>query len=164
MSWGRVGHPRDPQSAQDIDVVVLDINREKERVSLASSRSWPTRGTASSRSTLLAPRQRQGRQPGSLRRVCRMEPGVEGLVHVTEFVLDKRIAKPADVLKQDQEIEARCWHQREEQKISLGLRQLESNPWISLRRNTRLEPRSKERFAISPATVRLSSWKKVWTA
>jgi small subunit ribosomal protein S1 len=59
-----------------------------------------------------------------------LEPGVEGLVHVTELSWTKRIAKPSDVLKQDQEIEAVVLGiNREEQKISLGIRQLESNPW-----------------------------------
>jgi len=59
-----------------------------------------------------------------------LEPGVEGLVHVTELSWTKRIAKPSDVLKQDETIEAQVLGiNREEQKISLGLRQLESNPW-----------------------------------
>ncbi len=61
-----------------------------------------------------------------------LEPGVEGLVHVTELSWTKRVAKPSDVLKQDQEIEAVVLGiNRDEQKISLGVRQLESNPWDS---------------------------------
>jgi small subunit ribosomal protein S1 len=59
-----------------------------------------------------------------------LEPGVEGLVHVTELSWTKRVAKPSDMLKPDQEIEAVVLGiNREEQKISLGIRQLESNPW-----------------------------------
>jgi len=59
-----------------------------------------------------------------------LEPGVEGLVHVTELSWTKRIAKPADVLKQGQDIEAVVLGiNRDEQKISLGVRQLETNPW-----------------------------------
>src|SRR5207244_12738716 len=59
-----------------------------------------------------------------------LDPGVEGLVHVTELSWTKRIAKPADVLKVDQDIEAVVLGiNREEQKISLGIRQLEANPW-----------------------------------
>jgi len=61
-----------------------------------------------------------------------LEPGVEGLVHVTELSWTKRVAKPSDVLKQDQEVEAIVLGiNREEQKISLGIRQLETNPWDS---------------------------------
>jgi len=59
-----------------------------------------------------------------------LEPGVEGLIHVTELSWTKRIAKPSDVLKQDQEVEAVVLGiNRDEQKISLGIRQLETNPW-----------------------------------
>jgi small subunit ribosomal protein S1 len=59
-----------------------------------------------------------------------LEPGVEGLVHVTELSWTKRIAKPSDVLKPEQEIEAVVLGiNRDEQKISLGVRQLETNPW-----------------------------------
>jgi len=59
-----------------------------------------------------------------------IEPGVEGLVHVTELSWTKRVAKAADVLAQDQELEAVVLGiNKEEQKISLGIRQLESNPW-----------------------------------
>ena len=59
-----------------------------------------------------------------------LEPGVEGLFHVTELSWTKRIAKPSDVLKPDQEVEAVVLGiNREEQKISLGIRQLETNPW-----------------------------------
>jgi small subunit ribosomal protein S1 len=59
-----------------------------------------------------------------------LEPGVEGLVHVTELSWTKRIAKPSDVLKQGDEIEAVVLGiNRDEQKISLGIRQLETNPW-----------------------------------
>jgi small subunit ribosomal protein S1 len=59
-----------------------------------------------------------------------IEPGVEGLVHVTELSWTKRITKAADVLKAGQELEAVVLGiNRTEQKISLGVRQLEANPW-----------------------------------
>jgi small subunit ribosomal protein S1 len=59
-----------------------------------------------------------------------LEPGVEGLVHVTELSWTKRINKPSEVLKADDEIEAIVLGiNRDEQKISLGVRQLDTNPW-----------------------------------
>jgi small subunit ribosomal protein S1 len=59
-----------------------------------------------------------------------LEPGVEGLVHVTELSWTKRITKPSDLLKPDQEIEVVVLGiNRDEQKISLSVRQLENNPW-----------------------------------
>ena len=132
MSWGRIGHPSEIlKVGQDIDVVVLDINREKERVSLGLKQKlanpwdnieqkYPVGAKVKGKVVNLVPY-------GAF---VELEPGVEGLVHVTELSWTKRIAKPSDVLKQDQEIEAVVLGiNREEQKISLGIRQLETNPW-----------------------------------
>src|SRR5467141_2700418 len=132
MSWGRIGHPSEIlKVGQDLDVVVLDINREKERVSLGLKQKlanpwenietkYPVGARVKGKVVNLVPY-------GAF---VELEPGVEGLVHVTELSWTKRIAKPSDVLKQDQEIEAVVLGiNREEQKISLGLRQLEANPW-----------------------------------
>ena len=132
MSWGRIGHPSEMlKVGQDIDVVVLDINREKERVSLGLKQKmanpwdsieakYPVGAKVKGKVVNLVPY-------GAF---VELEPGVEGLVHVTELSWTKRIAKPSDVLKPDQEIEAVVLGiNREEQKISLGIRQLEANPW-----------------------------------
>jgi len=132
MSWGRIGHPSEIQKVgQDIDVVVLDINREKERVSLGLKQKlanpwdsieskYPVGAKVKGKVVNLVPY-------GAF---VELEPGVEGLVHVTELSWTKRIAKPSDVLKPEQELEAVVLGiNREEQKISLGLRQLETNPW-----------------------------------
>ncbi len=112
-------------------MVVLDINREKERVSLGlkqkSANPWdaienkfPVGTKVKGKVVNLVPY-------GAF---VELEPGVEGLVHVTELSWTKRIAKPSDVLKVDQELEAVVLGiNREEQKISLGVRQLETNPW-----------------------------------
>ena len=132
MSWGRIGHPSEVlKVGQEIDVVVLDVNKEKERVSLGLKQKmanpwdsietkFPVGQKVKGKVVSLVPY-------GAF---VQLEPGVEGLVHVTELSWTKRIAKPSDVLKQDQEIEAIVLGiNREEQKISLGIRQLESNPW-----------------------------------
>ncbi|MGA9449878.1 MAG: 30S ribosomal protein S1, partial [Verrucomicrobiia bacterium] len=132
MSWGRIGHPSELlKIGQEIDVVVLDVNKEKERVSLGlkqkMSNPWdsietkyPVGARVKGKIVNLVPY-------GAF---VQLEPGVEGLVHVTELSWTKRVAKPSDMLKQGQEIEAVVLGiNREEQKISLGIRQLESNPW-----------------------------------
>src|SRR5437660_5398706 len=132
MSWGRIGHPSEIlKVGQEIDIVVLDINREKERVSLGLKqklanpwdtieRKYPVGARVKGRVVNLVPY-------GAF---VELEPGVEGLVHVTELSWTKRIAKPSDVLKPGQDIEAVVLGiNREEQKISLGVRQLEANPW-----------------------------------
>src|SRR5450432_3096038 len=132
MSWGRIGHPSEIlKVGQEIDVVVLDVNKEKERVSLGLKQKlanpwdsietkFPVGAKVKGKVVSLVPY-------GAF---VQLEPGVEGLVHVTELSWTKRVAKPSDVLKQDQEVEAVVLGiNREEQKISLGVRQLESNPW-----------------------------------
>jgi small subunit ribosomal protein S1 len=132
MSWGRIGHPSELlKVGQEIDVVVLDVNKEKERVSLGLKQKlanpwdsietkFPIGQKVKGKVVSLVPY-------GAF---VQLEPGVEGLIHVTELSWTKRIAKPSDVLKQDQEVEAVVLGiNREEQKISLGIRQLESNPW-----------------------------------
>jgi small subunit ribosomal protein S1 len=132
MSWGRLNHPSEIlKVGQELDVVVLDVNKEKERVSLGLKQKmanpwdnietkFPVGQKVKGKVVSLVPY-------GAF---VQLEPGVEGLVHVTELSWTKRVAKPSDVLKQDQEIEAVVLGiNREEQKISLGIRQLESNPW-----------------------------------
>jgi small subunit ribosomal protein S1 len=132
MSWGRVGHPSEVlKVGQELDVVVLDINKEKERVSLGLKQKmanpwdsieakYPVGTKVKGKVVNLVPY-------GAF---VEIEPGVEGLVHVTELSWTKRVAKASDVLKQDQELEAVVLGiNKDEQKISLGVRQLESNPW-----------------------------------
>jgi small subunit ribosomal protein S1 len=132
MSWGRIGHPSEVlKVGQDIDVVVLDINKEKERVSLGLKQKmanpwdqietkFPVGMKVKGKVVNLVPY-------GAF---VELEPGVEGLVHVTELSWTKRVAKPSDILKQGQEIDAVVLGiNRDEQKISLGIRQLETNPW-----------------------------------
>ena len=132
MSWGRLGHPSEIlKVGQELDVVVLDVNKEKERVSLGLKQKlanpwdsietkFPIGQKVKGKVVSLVPY-------GAF---VQLEPGVEGLIHVTELSWTKRVAKPSDVLKQDQEVEAVVLGiNREEQKISLGVRQLESNPW-----------------------------------
>jgi small subunit ribosomal protein S1 len=132
MSWGRIAHPSELlKVGQEIDVVVLDVNKEKERVSLGLKQKmanpwdnieskFPVGARVKGKVVNLVPY-------GAF---VQLEPGVEGLVHVTELSWTKRVAKPSDMLKVNQEIEAIVLGiNREEQKISLGIRQLESNPW-----------------------------------
>jgi small subunit ribosomal protein S1 len=126
-------------------VVVLDVNKEKERVSLGLKQKmanpwdnietkYPVGAKVKGKVVSLVPY-------GAF---VQLEMGVEGLVHVTELSWTKRVAKPSDVLKQDQEIEAVVLGiNREEQKISLGIRQLESNPWDNVEQKYQVSARVK---------------------
>jgi len=132
MSWGRINHPSELlRVAQEIEVLILDVDREKERVSLGlkqmSENPWediegrfPIGMEVKGKVTKLLPY-------GAF---VEIEKGVEGLVHVSELSWVKRITRPSDVLELDQEIKAVVLGiSIEEQKISLGVRQLEENPW-----------------------------------
>ena len=135
MTWGRLTHPSELlKIGQEIDVVVLDINKEKERVSLGLKQTqrnpwdkieerFPVGATVRGKVTNLVPY-------GAF---VEIEEGVEGLIHVSELSWTKRITRPSDVLVQGQEIEAVVLGvNKEEQKISLGVRQLEPNPWDAI--------------------------------
>ena len=132
MSWARLNHPAEIlKVGQQLTVQVLDINKDKERVSLGlkqmQSNPWdkieerfPVGQKVSGKITNLMPY-------GAF---VQIEDGVEGLIHVSELSWTKRIARPSDVLTLGQEVEAMVLGvNKDEQKISLGVRQLEPNPW-----------------------------------
>ncbi len=132
MTWGRLTHPSELlKVGQEVTLQVLEINRDKERVSLGlkqtTNNPWdkieerfPTGTKVKGKVTNLVPY-------GAF---VEIEPGVEGLIHVSELSWTKRITRPSDVLTQGQEIEAVVLGvNKDEQKISLGVRQLEPNPW-----------------------------------
>lgn len=132
MSWGRINHPSELlHIGQNVDVIILDVDKDKERVSLGLKqmsdnpwedieRKYPIGHNVKGRVTKLLPY-------GAF---IEIERGVEGLVHVSELSWVKRITRPSDVLEIGQEISAVVLGiSIEEQKISLGVRQLDSNPW-----------------------------------
>ncbi|AKC84015.1 30S ribosomal protein S1 [Verrucomicrobia bacterium IMCC26134] len=138
MSWGRIAHPADVlKQGEEIQVMIIEVNREKERVSLGLKQTtknpwdeiehkFPVGTKVHGKVVNLVPY-------GAF---LEIEPGVEGLVHITEMSWTKRITKPSEVLKVGQELDAVVLGiQKEDQKISLGIRQLEPNPWDMVRHN-----------------------------
>ena len=138
MSWGRIQHPSEMlKQGEEIEVVIIEIDRDRERVSLGLKQlhenpwdqieaKYPMGAQVSGKVVNLVPY-------GAF---IELEEGVEGLVHVTELSWTKRITKPGEVLKVGEEIKAVVLGiQKEEQKISLGVRQLEENPWEVARVN-----------------------------
>ena len=132
MSWGRLGHPSELlKVGQEMEVVVLDINRDKERVSLGlkqiQKNPWEETEARFPVGTKVKGKIMNLVPYGAF---VEIEDGVEGLIHVSELSWTKRITRPSDVLTLGQEIEAVVLGiNRDEQKISLGVRQLEANPW-----------------------------------
>jgi len=138
MSWGRIAHPSEIlKQGEEINVMIIEVNREKERVSLGLKQTtknpwdeiehkFPVGAKVHGKVVNLVPY-------GAF---IEIEPGVEGLVHITEMSWTKRITKPSELLKVGQELDAVVLGiQKDDQKISLGLRQLEPNPWDMARHN-----------------------------
>ncbi|MEO0452661.1 MAG: 30S ribosomal protein S1 [Verrucomicrobiota bacterium] len=135
ISWGRINHPSEQLTiGQELDVMVLEIDRDKERVSLGLKQrfdnpwekiadKYPVDSEVGGKITTLVPY-------GAF---VELEPGIEGLIHVSEISWTKRVARPSDVLESGQEVQAKVTDiNLEEQKISLSLRQMENNPWDTI--------------------------------
>ncbi len=138
MSWGRVSHPSQMlKVGEEIKVMIIEVDRERERVSLGLKQTTPNPWDG------IEERYPQGaRVRGKVVNLVpfgafiELDQGVEGLVHVTELSWTKRINKPSEVLSVGDEIDAVVLGiQKEEQKFSLGIRQLEPNPWDEARHN-----------------------------
>lgn len=138
MSWGRIQHPSEMvKQGEEVEVMIIEIDRDRERVSLGlkqlTNNPWdkiedkyPIGSTVTGKVVNMVPY-------GAF---VEIEQGVEGLVHVTELSWTKRITKPGEVLRVGDEIQAVILGiQKDDQKISLGIRQLEVNPWDMARHN-----------------------------
>ncbi|HMP73669.1 MAG TPA: 30S ribosomal protein S1 [Kiritimatiellia bacterium] len=132
MSWGRVNHPSEVvKVGQELEVMILDVDRDKDRISLGLKqqlpnpwddieRKYPVGTRISGKVVNLVPY-------GAF---VEIEEGVEGMVHVSEMSWTKRIAKASDMLEPGQTVDAVILNiNKDDQKISLGIRQTESNPW-----------------------------------
>jgi small subunit ribosomal protein S1 len=132
MSWRRIRHPSEMvQLGAQLDVMVLSVDRDKGRIALGlkqmESNPWdevedkyPPGTHVRGRVVNLVPY-------GAF---VELEPGIEGLIHVSEMSWVKQIADPGEVVQLGDEVEAIVLSvQKEEGKISLGMKQLEHNPW-----------------------------------
>lgn len=138
MSWGRINHPSEMvKIGQDLEVMILDIDYDKERVSLGlkqkSDNPWedieskfPIGHRIHGKVVNLMPY-------GAF---IELEEGVEGLVHVSELSWTKRIGRASDVLNLGDEVDAVVLSvSKDDKKISLGIRQLGENPWETVANN-----------------------------
>ena len=132
MSWGRVGHPSEMfQIGDKINVMVLSFDRENERVSLGLKQMvedpWNKAAEKYPVSTQVAGRVVSLTDYGAF---VEIEEGVEGLIHVSEMSWTKKIRHPSKVLSVGDEVDAVVLSINPENKrISLGMKQLEPNPW-----------------------------------
>ncbi|MBQ6821273.1 MAG: 30S ribosomal protein S1 [Bacteroidales bacterium] len=136
LSWGRVNHPEEIVSLDEkIKVVVLDFNEQQKRIALGLKQLTPHPWDN------LDPNLKVGdKVKGKVILLAdygafiEIEPGVEGLVHVSEMSWSPRLHSAQEFLKQGDEVEAQVLSiDREARKISLGLKQLTPNPWENIR-------------------------------
>ena len=135
ISWGRVNKPSDVLSVgQEIEVKVLKIDAEKQRISLGMKQLQPHPWDS------VAEKYRTGeRVRGTVTRTTdfgafvELEPGIEGLVHVSEMSWVKKVRKPSDLVKPGDTVEVVILAVNVgEQRLSLGLKQALGDPWADV--------------------------------
>ncbi len=136
MSWGRIKHPSEVLNVGDeIEVMVLKYDNSKERVSLGLKqlKQDPWAKVAAE----FVPGQKVKGRIVSLTEYgafVELAEGVEGLIHVSEMSWTKRVKHPNQILKADEEVEVQVLEvDQTNRRISLGLKQLQPNPWLELK-------------------------------
>tara|TARA_B100001248_G_scaffold241870_2_gene208930 strand:+ start:332 stop:2167 length:1836 start_codon:yes stop_codon:yes gene_type:complete len=136
MSWGRVKHPSEILNVGDeIDVKVLKFDNDKERVSLGIKQltedPWLDIDTQYPKDTKLKGKIVSLTDYGAFMDISE---GVEGLIHVSEMSWTKRVKHPSQIVKVDDEVEVMVLDiDKENRRISLGMKQLQPNPWDELK-------------------------------
>lgn len=132
MTWKRIKHPSEMvQLGQEIEVIILNVDKDKGRVALGMKQKennpweeieqkYPIGTKVHGKIVNLVPY-------GAF---IEIEPGIEGLIHVSEMSWVKNVSDPNEIVKKGDEVEAIVLSiQKEEGKISLGIKQTEKNPW-----------------------------------
>jgi len=135
MSWGRVSHPSEVLAIGDtIDVMVLDFDKESSKVSLGlkqkTQNPWEVVDTKYAVGTKVKGNVVNLVPYGAF---VELEKGVEGLLHISELSWTKKYNNPNELLAIGDRIEVQILEvDKNNKKISLGLKQLESNPWLEV--------------------------------
>jgi small subunit ribosomal protein S1 len=132
ISWGRIGKPADVLSiGQQVEAKVLKIDREKQRISIGMKQLQPHPWDSVPNKYKVGERVR-----GTVTRVAdfgafvELEPGVEGLIHVSEMSWVKKVRKPSDLVKPGETVEVVILGiNADEKRMSLGLKQALGDPW-----------------------------------
>jgi small subunit ribosomal protein S1 len=136
MSWTRrVRHPSKIVNVGDeVDVIVLDVNRGAKRISLGMKQVEPDPWAT------IDDRYHVGdRATGKVRNLTdfgafiELEPGVDGLLHISDMSWTRNVGHPSEVLKKGQELDTQILNiDRENKRISLGLKQIQPDPWTTV--------------------------------
>ena len=136
LSWGRINHPKEVvELDQKINVVILDFDENKKRIALGLKQLAPHPWDALDKDLKVGDKVKGKvvlvQDYGAF---VEVEPGVEGLIHVSEMSWSPRLRIAQDFLKVGDEVEAQILTlDRDEKKMSLGLKQLVDNPWENIR-------------------------------
>ena len=132
ISWGRIEHPREILSLdQKINVVVLDFDDEKKRIALGLKQLTPHPWQSLDENIIIGSKVK-GRivTVADYGAFLEIIPGVEGLIHVSEMSWSQNLRNPQEILKVNDEVEAQVLTlDRDERKMSLGIKQLTPDPW-----------------------------------
>ena len=132
ISWGRISHPSDVLSVgQQLDVVILSVDKENHKVSLGLKQLLPSPWEHAESKYPVATRLK-GKVVNLVPygAFVEVEPGIEGLVHISELSWSKRVSHPSEILQVSQEIEAVVLSvDARNQRLSLGVRQVTGDPW-----------------------------------
>jgi small subunit ribosomal protein S1 len=132
MSWGRINHPSDILKIdQELEVKVLTIDKDKEKISLGLKQKdaspWEN---IEQKYPVGSVHDAEVVNIMSYGAFCKLEEGVEGLVHISEMSWTKRINHPSEVVTQNQKVKVKILEiNKDKQEISLGMKQVEENPW-----------------------------------
>jgi small subunit ribosomal protein S1 len=132
MSWGRINHPSEILKIdQEIEIKVLSIDKDKEKIALGLKQKdaspWEN---IESKYPVQSVHEAEVVNIMSYGAFCKLEAGVEGLVHISEMSWTKRINHPSEVVSANQKVKVRVLEiNKDKQEISLGMKQVEENPW-----------------------------------
>ncbi|MBI4398983.1 MAG: 30S ribosomal protein S1 [Candidatus Omnitrophica bacterium] len=135
MSWGRISHPSEVVTLnQDLDLMVIGFDPDTHKISLGLKQRQPSPWDHVAKNYPVNTRVR-GKVVNILPygAFVEIEKGVEGLVHISELSWTRRVAHPSEMLKIGDQVECivlSC--DRENKKIALGIKQIESNPWLDV--------------------------------
>ncbi len=167
MSWGRLTHPRDLVNVGDeIQVKVLKFDKDKQRVSLGFKQLTPDPWLdATERYPIGAQVRGRVLSVTDYGAFVELEQGIEGLVHVSEMTWSKRMKHPSKMVKPGDEVDTIILSVNpNDRRISLGMKQLQDNPWERSRTSTPPVPSSKDASATSPISAPSSRSKTASTA
>src|ERR1019366_716618 len=132
MSWGRINNPHEVVKIdQDLEVYIINVDKEREKIALGlkqkSKSPWED---VASKYPIASRHHGEVVNVMSYGAFVKLEPGIEGLVHISEMSWTKRINHPNELVSIGDQIEVQVLNiNKDKQEISLGIKQVQPNPW-----------------------------------